>query len=84
VTTTGGQDFRSICRGLPEHSRVAGEDGGGDVEGVAALEKGTHATVRCVMCSVLVQVGKNSVCVVQMVGLAHVTETGLVAQNRHN
>jgi hypothetical protein len=72
VTTTGGQDFRSICRGLPEHNRAIGEEGGGDGEGAAALEKGwpwrrAHA-VRCVMCTVLVQVGQNSVCDVQMVG----------------
>jgi hypothetical protein len=54
VTTTEGQDFRSICRGLPEHSRAVGEEGGSDGEGAATLEKGVHATVLCVMCIVLV------------------------------
>jgi hypothetical protein len=68
VTTTGGQDFRSICRGLPEHNSAAGEEGGGDGEGAATLEKGACATVHCGICTVLVQVGQNSVCVVQMVG----------------
>jgi hypothetical protein len=39
ATITGGRDFRSICRGPPEHSRgqerrvVAMEKGGDDGEG---------------------------------------------------
>jgi hypothetical protein len=50
------------------HRSTTGDDDDG--EGAAALEKGARAsaTVLCNACTVLVQVGQNNVCVVQMVG----------------
>jgi hypothetical protein len=58
----------SICRGMSEHSRAAGEEGDIVREGMATLEKGARVTVRCILRTVLVQVGQNNVCAVQMVG----------------
>jgi hypothetical protein len=62
---------------LPEHSKAAGEEGGGAGEGRTrdcalriVYRIGTGRVKQCLCC-------KDG-------GLAHVTKTGLVAQNRHN
>ena len=47
-----------------EHNRATGEEGSSAGEGASSLEKGALRNA----CTILVQVGQNSVCAVQMVG----------------
>jgi hypothetical protein len=55
---------------LEQRATGAQQGADDDGEGAAALEKGARAsaTVLCNACTVLVQLGQNNVCVVEMVG----------------